>query len=171
MKSEYFKKYISFETKGKSDISPLLANPEAFNNMIKDLIKPFKDFDKIAAIDALGFILGGAVAFKVKKPLILIRKEGKLPNLDKDIIRESFLDYTKTNKSFEITKKSITKGDKVLIVDEWIETGAQLKAAISLIESLGGKVIGISTLNADKNEQTKILFDKYNLKSLIGAGK
>ena len=168
MISEYYDKYIDFETKGRSDIGPLLANPKAFNNMIKDLIKPFNNFDKIAAIDALGFILGGAMAFKAKKPLILIRKEGKLPNLDKEVVKSSFIDYTKTTKSFEITRNSINKGDKVLIVDEWIETGAQLKAAISLIEGLGGKVIGISTLNADKNEQTKILFEKYNLKSLRG---
>lgn len=167
MKSEYYRKYISFETKGRSDISGILANPDVFENMIKDLIKSFRGFDKIAAIDALGFILGGAMAFESKKPLVLIRKGGKLPNLDKDIVRKSFVDYTKTTKSFEMTKNSITKGDRVLIVDEWIETGSQVKAAISLIEGLGGKVAGITTINADKNENTKVLFDKYNLKSLI----
>ncbi|MEI6774955.1 MAG: phosphoribosyltransferase family protein [bacterium] len=82
------------------------------------------------------------------------------------ILKNSFTDYTKTIKSFEINKSAIKRGDKVLLVDEWIETGSQMKSAIGLIEKLGGKVIGITTIYAERNQQTNILFDKYNLKAI-----
>ena len=65
-----------------------------------------------------------------------------------------------------MNKGSIKKGDRVLIVDEWIETGSQAKAAIKLIEKQGGKVIGITVLKAHRTKRTKILFDKYNCKSI-----
>jgi len=78
----------------------------------------------------------------------------------------SFVDYSKNRKTFEINKNSIKKGDRVLIVDEWIETGTQLKASIKLVEKLGGEVIGISALNVDKNDKTRLLFEKYNLKPI-----
>ena len=68
-------------------------------------------------------------------------------------------------------KGSIKKGDKVLIVDEWLETGSQVKAAIKLIEKQGGKIIGITVLAAEKNSKNKILFDKYNCKAIRVAEK
>lgn len=168
MKFKYYSKLINTKTKGRCDVTPLFENPVVFNNLIKDLIKPFKNvnFSKIVALDALGFVLGGAIALKLKKSLVLIRKEGKLPNLEEDLIKLEFEDYTKKEKSFEINKNSIKSGDKIILVDEWIETGAQMKAAIELIEKLGGKIIGISSIQADKNNSTDILFKKYNLKPI-----
>jgi adenine phosphoribosyltransferase len=168
MKFKYYGKLINTKTKGRCDVTTLFQDPKVFNNLIKDLIKPFQKetFNKIVAIDALGFILGGAIALKTKKSLVLIRKSGKLPNVQEDLIKTSFKDYSNTEKSFEIIKNSIKNGDSVLIVDEWIETGSQIKAAISLIEGLGGKVIGISSIQADKNNSTDVLFKKYNLKPI-----
>jgi adenine phosphoribosyltransferase len=69
-------------------------------------------------------------------------------------------------KSFEMYNNSIKKGDRVLIVDEWIETGGQVRAVIELIEKQGGLVVGISSINVDVNDNTKILFDKYNCKPI-----
>ena len=163
---EYYKKYIDFSTKGRADIREIFENPKVFSNLIKDMIKLFKDikFDKVIGIDALGFVLASPIALKLKKPLVFVRKEGKLPGLKKDKARISFIDYQK-RKTMEILKKSINKNERVLIVDEWIETGGQVKAIIGLIESLGGKVAGIGVINADK--KAKPLFDKYNLRSLI----
>ena len=69
-------------------------------------------------------------------------------------------------KTFEINLGSIKKGERILIVDEWIETGAQVKAAIKLIEKQGGTVIGISALCAQKSPRTKILFTRYNCQAI-----
>ena len=168
MKYEYYEKYINKKTKGRYDVTPLFANPKIFSNLITDLIKPFKamKFNKIIGIDALGFVLGSAIAYKLKKGFVPVRKAGKLPGIKGTVIRTSFVDYTKKKKIFEVNKCSVKKGDRVLIVDEWIETGSQAKAAIKLIEKQGGEVIGISALNAEKRPETKILFEKYNLKAI-----
>jgi len=169
MKYEYYDQYINKKTKGRYDITPIFENPEVFSNLLNDLIKPFKDskFDKIASLDALGFVIGGALAQKKNTGFICIRKNGKLPGINNTVLKtSSFIDYTNTSKSFEINKSSVKEGGKILLVDEWIETGTQIKSAIKLIEELGGEIIGISSLCSHKNKQTKILFNKYNLKSI-----
>jgi len=170
MNWRYYKKYINGkEVIGRCDVSPIFENEKVFQNIVKDLLKPFRDkkYDKIVALDSLGFILGSAMAYKTKKPLILIRKEKKLPYPKKYLLGKTFVDYTKKRKGFEIKKSSIKKGDKILLVDEWIETGTQMKAAINLIEKLSGKVVGISTINTDINKRTEVLFKKYNCKYLV----
>ncbi|RMG78907.1 MAG: adenine phosphoribosyltransferase [Bacteroidetes bacterium] len=169
MEYEYYNQFINKKTKGRYDVTPIFENPEVFSNLLNDLIAPFKDanFDKIAGLDALGFVIGGALAQKMNKGFICIRKGGKLPGINDTVLKtSSFVDYTNTSKSFEINKSSIKKGEKILLVDEWIETGAQMKAAVKLIKELGGKIIGISSLCSHKNKQTEILFNKYNLKAI-----
>jgi len=170
MKYQYYRKFIIGYKNERCDVTPIFENPKVFRNLITDLIKPFKKekIDKIVCLDALGFILGSAIAYKLNKRLVVIRKKGKIPGKNKQSV--PFKDYTKKTKGFEIKKSSIRKGDKILIVDEWIETGSQMKASIKLIEKQNGKIIGISTLNADMNKGTKILFDKYNLKPIRIGG-
>ncbi len=167
MEYKYYEKYINKKTRQRYDITPIFQDAEAFCNLVSDLIKPFENqkIDKIAGLDALGFVIGGAVANQMKLGFVPVRKGGKLPSLD-GVIRTSFVDYTKEEKSFEINKDSIKPGDRVLMVDDWVETGSQVNAAIKLIEKVGGNVIGISCLNADKTEGTKLLFEKYNLHSI-----
>lgn len=167
MDYSYYDRYINKKTKVRYDVTPIFQRPEVFSNLVDDLIRPFKDkFDKVAAIDALGFIIGGAIANKLKVGLVPVRKGKKLPGIKGTVIRTSFTDYTKKKKSLEINKNSIKKGDRVLIVDEWIETGAQIKAAIRLIEKQGGKIIGITTICSEKTKNTEILFEKYNCKTI-----
>ena len=96
-----YKKYIRFVKSGKKgDISLLLENKKAFRWAIKELAKPFckKNIDKIAGIEARGFILAGGVAYLLNKGLIMIRKGGKLPM---EALHEDFVDYTGKNKSLE----------------------------------------------------------------------
>ena len=168
MKFDYYDKFINKKTKGRYDVTPLFKNPKVFAHLITDLIKPFKNesFDVIVGLDALGFIIGGAVSLRLKKSFVPVRKGGKLSGIKGTVLRTSFVDYTKTKKTFEINLGSIKKGERILIVDEWIETGAQVKAAIKLIEKQGGKVIGISALCAENTPRTKILFAKYNCQAI-----
>ena len=168
MKFEYYDQYINKRTKGRYDVTPLFRRPKVFSNLISDLIKLFKttDFDIVIGLDALGFIIGGALAHKLKKGFAPMRKGGKLPGIKGTVIRTSFVDYSKRNKTFEMSKKSIKKGERVLIVDEWIETGSQVKAAIRLVEKQGGEVAGIAALFAEKTSTTRILFEKYNCKAI-----
>lgn len=116
------------------------------------------NFDYVTGIDALGFILGAALALRARKGFVPIRKGGKLP-VPAD--RISFVDYTGSEKSLELRRNSLRPGTRVLVVDEWIETGAQVNAAIRLIEGQGGVVAGIATINMDDNPATRRLRETY----------
>jgi adenine phosphoribosyltransferase len=168
MRFEYYDRLINKRTKRRYDVTPIFGDAKAFSSLVTDMAALFgkERFDTIVGIDALGFIIGGAMALKLRKGFVPVRKGGKLPGIKGTVLRVSSKDYTKTMKSFEMNKGSIRKGEKVLIVDEWIETGSQVKAAIKLIEMQGGKVIGIAALCAEKTPKTRILFDKYNCRAI-----
>ena len=161
MNYSYYQKKVNENTTGKNDITPIFHDYAMIYHLVVDLSKPFKKakVDKVVGIDALGFVIGAAVALELKAGFIPIRKTGKLPSKNK--VTQEFVDYSHTQKSLEINQKAIKKGERILIVDDWIETGAQIRAAIKLVENQGGKVIGVSTLFAEKNNQTKELFSRY----------
>lgn len=112
------------------DITTLLANPEAFNQSIDLLSELVSDADKIIGLDARWFIFWRAVAYKLKKPFVLIRKKWKLPYKTIDISYD--LEYG--SDSFSMHIDSINPWEKVAIVDDLLATGWTAKAAIDLIE-------------------------------------
>ena len=137
MQLYFSKRILVFEVfSAYNAVTPIFQNPNVFSNLITDLIKPFEDkkFNVIAGLDALGFIIGGAIAHKLKVSFVPVRKGGKLPGIKGTVIRTTFIDYTKKKKTFEMNNDAIKKGDRVLVVDEWIETGSQIKSPIKLIE-------------------------------------
>ena len=168
MKPDYYWNLINKDTLWKYDTSPIYANKDALKNLVNDLSKPFSKskIDKVIGLESLGFISGTGVALKLKAGFVPVRKGGRSPLKKKDMIVHSVKDYTGKKKTFELAKHSIKKGDKILIVDDWVETGHQIKNVIKMVEKLGGKVIGISVLVAEKNRKTKVLFDNYNLKCI-----
>jgi len=122
----------------------------------------------VAGIDALGFVLGTAMAIHLQRGFVPIRKGGKLPVL---VEKEEFVDYSGQNKALEIRKGMIKNHEKVLLVDEWIETGAQVNTAINLIEKEGGLIAGIATINIDINPLTIQLRSKYKCHSIMENDK
>ncbi|MCF7866370.1 hypothetical protein K9L67_00070 [Candidatus Woesearchaeota archaeon] len=166
MKSEYYWNLINKDSLWKFDTTPIYENKDSFKNLINDLSKPFKNLriDKVAGLESIGFISGASVALKLGTGFVAVRKEGRTPLKKKDMLIRTIKDYTGKKKTFELAKHSIKKGDKILIVDDWIETGNQIKNVIKMIEKLGGKIVGISVLVAEKNRKTKFLFNNYNLK-------
>lgn len=144
----------------RSDVTPIFAEPAAFAALVDDLIKPFRAarVERIAGTDALGFIVGTAIALKLGVGFVPIRKGGKLPVRNE---RASFRDYTGTEKSLELRAAPWPAGTRVLLVDEWIETGATAKTAVELIERAGGVVAGIAAIAFRKNEKTAPLWAQY----------
>ena len=121
------------------DITTLLQDPEVFKATCDAFYNHYKDtkIDKIVAIDARGFIIGSVLSYKLNVGFIPVRKKGKLPA---DTISADYsLEYG-TN-TVEMHKDAISKGDKVLIVDDLIATGGTISAAIQLVEQLGGEII------------------------------
>lgn len=152
---------IDVNTEGpRNDVTPLFADFESFSALVDDLLTQFNTiaFDYVAGIDALGFILGTALSFRALKGFIPIRKGGKLPV---ETLSVHFVDYSGQEKSLEMRVDAIKPGARVLLVDEWIETGAQVNAAIELIESQKGVVVGVATINIDENKETEKLKKKY----------
>jgi adenine phosphoribosyltransferase len=144
----------------RCDVTPLFADPGAFAQLVADLCEPFPatTLDYVAGIDALGFILGTAIALHLHKGFIPIRKQGKLPVA---VTAVQFVDYTGRKKGLELRKGILQPGDRVLVVDEWIETGAQVQAAIDLIEQTGGIVAGVVAINIDNNPIPARIREKY----------
>lgn len=160
-----FKQYVT-EGNGRSDLSKLFADRKVFDAAIQDMANPFRNasINKVVSLDALGFVFGSLIAKELGVGLVLFRKEGKVP-VEKNSIK--FTDYTKIEKTFEVASKAIQLSDKILIVDEWSETGSQLKAAISLVEQCGGNVVGVSCFNIDKAVKEDLALSKYQLHSVL----
>lgn len=119
------------------DITTLLKDKDAFEKAVDEMAaKIDEDVDKIIGIEARGFILGAALAYKLNKGFVPVRKPGKLPW---DKLSESYdLEYGQD--SIEIHKDAIDSGEKVVIVDDLLATGGTSKACLKLVRSLGGEV-------------------------------
>ncbi len=161
---------IDISTTPRCDVTPLFAAPGALRMLAEDLAEPFAaaNIDAVAAVDALGFIAGTAVAGVLGVGVVALRKGGKLAGQNEG---ESFVDYSGTQKRLEVRPFLVLRSMRFLIVDEWIESGAQVSAAARLIERLGGVVAGIATINVDTCAQTQALKDKYHLHALWTDGQ
>lgn len=123
------------------DITTLLKDIDAFNESIERMAEIIKEkkVDKIIGIEARGFIFAAPIAYKLKIPLNLVRKPGKLPA---ETLSESYkLEYGEN--TIEIHKDAISKGDKVVICDDLLATGGTAKASAKLVERLGGEVVSL----------------------------
>ena len=120
------------------DITTLLRDARAFEITIDALIEPWRgqSVDKVAGIEARGFILGGAVAHGLKCGFVPIRKRGKLPH---ETVRVAYsLEYGVDE--MEMHKDAIRAGERVLLIDDLIATGGTATAATSLLQSAGAQV-------------------------------
>ncbi len=159
---DYPKKGVLFR-----DITTLIKNEEAFTECIDQIIersKRFK-FNKLAAIEARGFVFASAVSYVLKKPFILLRKQNKLPAEKHSIDFE--LEYGTA--TMEVHKDAINENDSVLLIDDLIATGGTAEAAAKLIEISKGKVAGyIFVINLfDLNGCDKIIKKGYKVENLI----
>jgi len=124
------------------DVTTLLGNARAFRRAIDEMVQPYAGarVDKVAGLEARGFILGGAVAHQLSIGFVPIRKKGKLPYI---VIGESYaLEYGQDR--VEIHIDALKPGETVLLVDDLIATGGTASAGIRLMERAGAQVIGCS---------------------------
>ena len=123
------------------DITTLLQDTEAFSYTVDKLVEMASkyDYDVIIGPEARGFIFSAPMSYAAKKPLVLIRKPGKLPSAT--IKHEYDLEYG--TDTLEVHIDAIKKGDKVLIVDDLLATGGTVKAVTELVEKAGGEVAAI----------------------------
>ena len=159
---DYPKKGILFR-----DITTLIKDEKAFSEVINQIVERSKKFkiDKIAAIEARGFVFASAVSYLLKKPFIMLRKKNKLPAETHSIDFE--LEYG--TGTIEVHKDSIDKNESVLIIDDLIATGGTAEAAAKLVEISGGNVAAfIFAINLfDLGGSDKLIKKKYKVQSLM----
>jgi adenine phosphoribosyltransferase len=121
------------------DITTLLGDARAFRQAVDQLVQPWAGgkIDKVAGIEARGFILGGAVAHQVSAGFIPIRKKGKLPF--KRVSVGYSLEYG--DDEMEMHEDALVKGERVILVDDLVATGGTAEAAVKLIRQMGGDVL------------------------------
>jgi len=159
---DYPKKGILFR-----DITTLIKNPEAFrytNDKIIEISKKI-DFDKVSAIESRGFIFASTISYLLNKPFVLLRKKNKLPAETHSV--DFKLEYGEA--TIEVHKDSISKGEKILVIDDLIATGGTAEAAAKLIEISGGVVAGfIFVINLFDLPGDRLLKQKgYKTNSLV----
>src|SRR5262249_9176253 len=126
------------------DITPLLAEPAAFQQAITEMQQHYRGqrVDAVAAAEARGFLFAAPLALALQKPLIPLRKPGKLPYRTYSLKYE--LEYGSAELQVHID--GVTQGARVLIVDDLLATGGTMQAGCQLIEKAGGHVVGCAFL-------------------------
>lgn len=152
---------------GHADVPGLFRDAALLRDIGPALAAPFRDqaVDIVAAPEARGFILGGLVATELSAGLVLIRKEGALhpgPVFE----AESNEDWREIKNRFRLRHDDIEAGQRVLLVDDWIETASQVRACLSLIAEAGGVTVGLAALIQDCPDEVA---SELNLTSLVRA--
>jgi adenine phosphoribosyltransferase len=121
------------------DITTLLGNARAFRRAVDELVQPWagSKIDKVAGMEARGFILGGAVAHQVSAGFVPIRKKGKLPHTTVRIAYS--LEYGLDE--MEMHEDAVSKGERVILVDDLIATGGTAEGAVKLLRQIGADVL------------------------------
>jgi adenine phosphoribosyltransferase len=120
------------------DITPVLEKPDAFRaalDGLADLLAPLR-FDKLAAMESRGFLLGAPLAVRLEKGLVLLRKGGKLPGAVESMTY--YLEYGEA--TLEMHRSSLKPGERVVVLDDLLATGGTALAAGQLIKKVGGEV-------------------------------
>ena len=139
---DYIRTIVDFPHDGIlfRDVTTLFADPRGFRMAVDQLLHPYAGvrIDKVVALEARGFILGGAIAHQLTVGFVPVRKKGKLPGTT--ISQDYKLEYGEA--IMELHDDALRPGDKVLLVDDLLATGGTAEAGIKLIERLGAEIIG-----------------------------
>ncbi|UER67919.1 adenine phosphoribosyltransferase [Borrelia sp. BU AG58] len=147
------------------DITGVLLKTEAYESLIEDAYAFYslRRIDCVAAIESRGYLVGSPLALRMRVPLLLIRKGGKLP---REVLREEYeLEYGSS--SIEIHKGDVKKHSNILLVDDILATGGTLKAAAMLLEKAGGVVSDIFCFIELMGINGRGALREYNINSLV----
>jgi len=147
------------------DVTTLIRDKKTFKKAIDELVRLYigKKIDKVAGIEARGFIFGAAIANKIGAGFVPVRKKGKLPY--KTISATYQLEYG--TDTLEVHLDAIKPGEKILIIDDLLATGGTVKAAVELVEKLKGKIQGIGFVIELVDLKGRDKLKKYPVYSLI----
>ncbi|XP_067422031.1 uncharacterized protein [Emydura macquarii macquarii] len=148
------------------DPSRLYCHWQGLRDCAADLLQPFcaDAIDLVAGIDAMGFILGAAMASTLRKGFLAIRKAG---HLCVETCTQRYTDYSTHQKLMEMRTDAIQPGRRVLLVDQWIETGGTMRAAIQLVEQQGGVIAGVAAICIEDSEGGRWIQERYKCSQCV----
>jgi len=151
------------------DPTSIYINGAAFHDLLDDLCTDLDPdaIDVVAGLDAMGFVLGSAIAARISKGFLPIRKAGKLC-VETD--SATFTNYSGRTQDMEMRKPAFSPRTRVLLVDQWVETGGSMHGAIQLVEQQAGVVAGMVSIVIEDNEATRAYRKKYHCVSAILPG-
>ena len=162
--NRWYLNIMSPNTKGEKfawlDPTSIYINGDAFHDLLDDLVVDLEPVicDVVGGLDAMGFVLGSALATRLGVGFLPIRKAGKLC-VDTD--STTFSNYSGRTQDMEMRKPAFATGTKVLLVDQWIETGGTMDGAIRLVQQQGGKIAGLVAIAMEDNEKTASYRKKF----------
>ncbi|MFK7853345.1 MAG: phosphoribosyltransferase family protein [Granulosicoccus sp.] len=164
---------MSPNTKGEKfawlDPTSIYINAAAFQDLLDDLSADLVgvEFDVVAGLDAMGFVLGAGLAARHNVGFLPIRKAGKLCVATDSV---EFNNYSGRRQDMEMRTPAFDAGTRVLLVDQWVETGGTMDGAIRLVEAQQGVVTGLVAIAIEENERTIAYREKYTCASAVIPG-
>lgn len=151
------------------DPTSIYINARAFQDLLDDLLADLEgvEYDVVAGLDAMGFVLGAALAARSDVGFLPIRKAGKLC-VDTDKV--TFGNYSGRTQDMEMRQPAFAPGTRVLLADQWVETGGTMEGAIRLVERQGGKVAGLVAIAIEENDRTNGYRASYPCISAVVPG-
>jgi adenine phosphoribosyltransferase len=171
--NRWYLSLMSPNTKGPKfawlDPTSVYINATAFQDLLDDLIADLAGvrFDVVGGCDAMGFVLGAGLAARTGCGFLPVRKAGKLC-VDTD--RVSFTNYSGKTQDMEMRLPAFAKGTRVLLADQWIQTGGTMEAAIQLVERQGGIVAGLATIAMETCEATDDFARRFPVAAAVVPG-
>jgi len=160
-------------TKGEKfawlDPTSIYINGAAFHDLVDDLIADLSglEADVVAGLDAMGFVLGSALATRMGVGFLPIRKAGKLC-VETDAV--GFSNYSGRTQQMEMRKPAFAPGTRVVLADQWVETGGTMAGAIELVERQGGAVVGLAAIAIEENATTAAYRERYRCAAAVQPG-
>ena len=151
------------------DPTSIYINARAFNDLLDDLTADLAgvEFDVVAGLDAMGFVLGSAIAARSGVGFLPIRKAGKLC-VDTDKV--SFGNYSGRTQDMEMRTPAFAPGTRVLLADQWVETGGTMDGAMRLVERQQGRVAGLVAIAIEENPRTADYRNRFPCVSAVVPG-
>jgi len=151
------------------DPTSIYINGKAFHDLLDDICAELDPdtIDVVAGLDAMGFVLGAGIATRLGKGFLPIRKAGKLC-VETD--SATFKNYSGRTQDMEMRKPAFAPKTRVLLVDQWVETGGSMHGAIQLVEQQEGQVAGMVAIVMEDNENTKAYREKYHCVTAVVPG-
>lgn len=156
-------------TGGHADFAGALRDPELIRTMGQALAHLFRDqaLDAVVGIEARGFAVASLVARELGVGLVLARKPGAVhPGAESEVALEP--DWRGRTVELRISPRAVESGDRLLLADDWIETGSQARTLRRLVERLGGSLVGVTVLVDDTDDDVR---QDLNVRSLLLSGE